>query len=266
MYPFWPRLSPEAIYPVLCLGCFKNGAIYLVSTTFQMTCKGLSGVGEPLLLPAALSPGKQPAAEGTSPSLLQLLPQSHTLFIINRNPIVPLTSPSLQSPFTPNRNPPFHSSIKYSSLFPKHTHLIRSGETTGGRENIAGESDLVWVSQAAATSITVGSATAGLMAWLPDLVWVSREERSEQQGMQGSWRGFQTWCGFREKKGWSSEVGRATVGAAMERGLNWKASLEGVVAVGAAERERARERERGEGVAETRRRRGEEEGFAKFEP
>ena len=28
---FWPRLSPEAIDPVLCLGCFETGAIY---TTF----------------------------------------------------------------------------------------------------------------------------------------------------------------------------------------------------------------------------------------
>jgi len=44
--------------------------------------------------------------------------------------------------------------------------------------------------------------------------------------------------------------------ATMERGLNWKASLEGVVAVGAAERlrerERESEREQGEGVAEAR--------------
>ncbi|QCD79493.1 phosphoserine aminotransferase [Vigna unguiculata] len=31
MYPFWPRLSPEAIYPLLCFGCFKTGAIYPVS-------------------------------------------------------------------------------------------------------------------------------------------------------------------------------------------------------------------------------------------
>jgi len=30
-YTFWPRLSPEAIDPVLCLGCFEIGAIY---TTF----------------------------------------------------------------------------------------------------------------------------------------------------------------------------------------------------------------------------------------
>jgi len=32
----------------------------------------------------------------------------------------------------------------------------------------------------------VGAARdAGLMAWLPDLVWVSREERLEQRGRQG---------------------------------------------------------------------------------
>jgi len=27
-FTFWPRLSPEAIDPVLCLGCFETGAIY----------------------------------------------------------------------------------------------------------------------------------------------------------------------------------------------------------------------------------------------
>jgi len=28
-YTFWPRLSPEVIDPVLCLGCFETGAIYI---------------------------------------------------------------------------------------------------------------------------------------------------------------------------------------------------------------------------------------------
>jgi len=65
-------------------------------------------------------------------------------------------------------------------------------------------------------------------------------------------------------------VGAATLrapSATMERGLNWKASLEGVVAVGAAERLRERERAReSEGKELRRRGRAEEEGFVKFEP
>jgi len=40
---FWPRLSPEAIDPILCLGCFKTGAIY---TTFCLGSVRTEAIGD----------------------------------------------------------------------------------------------------------------------------------------------------------------------------------------------------------------------------
>jgi len=40
---FWPRLSPEAIDPVLCLGCFETGAIY---TTFCLKSVRTEAIGD----------------------------------------------------------------------------------------------------------------------------------------------------------------------------------------------------------------------------
>jgi len=42
-YTFWPRLSPEAIDPVLCLGCFETGAIY---TTFCLGSVRTEAIGD----------------------------------------------------------------------------------------------------------------------------------------------------------------------------------------------------------------------------